>query len=201
MRGVSAFLFAILLTGSALAADTLTKEDLAKLSKGEPIVKVTRDAKSKSLASGRAFAAIDIPAPPEAVFAALTDCARVKVYVKNLVSCRVVQRDPKGAWEVRETVMRISVAMPDFRAVARVEFSRPQQIRFKQIEGNFDYAEGQWDLMPFREGRMTRVFYRVRAGTSMPIPEFVIQSMIETEVPETLKALRAETVRGAAKKK
>jgi ribosome-associated toxin RatA of RatAB toxin-antitoxin module len=97
--------------------------------------------------------------------------------------------------------MRISVAMPDFRAVARVEFSRPQQIRFKQIEGNFDYAEGQWDLMPFREGRTTRVFYRVRAGTSMPIPEFVIQSMIETEVPETLKALRAEAVRGAAKKK
>lgn len=183
---------------NAMAADTLTSADLAKLSKGEPVVRVTRDAASKSFASGSAFAVIDVPTPPEAVFAALTDCARLKVILKNLVSCRSLKRDPGGKWEIRETIMRVSVALPDFRAVARMDYTPPRQVRFKQTEGNFDYAEGQWDLVPFREGRTTRLFYRVRAGTSMPVPEFVIQNVIETELPETLKGIRAEAVRGYA---
>jgi ribosome-associated toxin RatA of RatAB toxin-antitoxin module len=182
--------------GASFAADELSRADVALLQKGEPVVRVMRDAQSKSLASGRAFAAIDVPVPPDAVFAALTDCARAKTYVKNLVSCRVVKRDPKGAWEIRETMLRVSIALPDFRAVARVDYVRPKQVRFQQTEGSFDYAQGQWDLMPFRDGRATRLFYRVRAGTSVPIPEYVIQSVIESDLPSTLKALRAEAVRG-----
>jgi ribosome-associated toxin RatA of RatAB toxin-antitoxin module len=200
MRVFAVLALWFLVAGWTFAADTLTSADVTLLLRGEPVVRVTRDAKSQSFASGRAFAAIDVPTPAEAVFAALTDCTRAKTFVKNLVTCRSVKRDPNGAWEVRETIMRISVALPDFRAVARLDYVRPKQIRFRQTEGNFDYAEGQWDLMPFREGKATRLFYRVRAGTSMPIPEFVIQNMIQSELPETLKALRAEAVRGAAAK-
>ncbi len=181
----------------AAASETLTKSELATLSKGEPVVRVLRDANSKSVASGRAFAAIDIPAPPEAVFAALTDCARAQRYVKNLVSCKSVKRDPGGAWELRETQIHLSIALPDFKAVARMDYVRPKQIRFKQVEGSFDYAEGQWDLVAFREGRTTRAFYRARVGTSIPVPEFVIQSVIETDLPGTLKGLRNEVLRTA----
>jgi ribosome-associated toxin RatA of RatAB toxin-antitoxin module len=180
----------------ARAAETLTRAEMAALSKGEPVVRVMRDAQSKSVASGQAFSAIDIPTPPEAVFAALTDCARVTRYVKNLVSCKILKHDPMGAWDIRETIMSLSMALPNFRAVARLDYVRPKQIKFQQTEGNFDYAQGQWDLAPFREGKATRVFYRVRAGTSFPVPEFVIQNLIESDLPETLKALRAEAVRG-----
>lgn len=191
-------LFLLAVASPVLRAETLTQAELTALSRGEAVVRVTRDTQSKSVSSGQGFAAIDIPAPPEAVFAAMTDCARAKRYVKNLVSCKVLQRDPKGAWEVRETMVRLSIALPDFRAVARLDYVPPKQIRFRQTEGSFDYAQGQWDLMPFREGRTTRVFYRVRAGTSIPIPEFVIQGLIETDLPETLKALRAEVLRVVA---
>lgn len=187
----------VLLMSAAYASDSLTPAEIAKVSKGEPVVRVLRDENSKSFASGRAFAAIDIPTPPEAVFAALTNCDRAKRYVKNLKTCRTVKRDPNGAWEVRETTIHVSVALPDFRAVARLDFVRPTQVKFKQTEGSFDYAEGQWDLVPFREGRTTRVFYRVRAGTSVPVPEFVIQSLIENDLPQTLKGLRNEVLRGA----
>jgi ribosome-associated toxin RatA of RatAB toxin-antitoxin module len=178
-------------------ADTLTKGEMDTLLKGEPVVRVTRDAQSKSFASGRAFAAIDIPVPPAMVFAALTDCERAKKFVKNLVSCKITSRDPNGLWEVRETQMRLSVALTDFRSVARMEYTRPTQIRFKQIEGTLDYAEGKWDLAPMRDGKATRVFYQVRAGTSIPVPEFVIQDLIKTDLPDTLKALRKEVLRGA----
>jgi hypothetical protein len=195
MRYAAAAIVWILFATDAMAAETLTSNDLAKLLKGEPVVRVTRDAASKSFASGSAFAVIDVPTPPEAVFVAMTDCARLKVILKNLVSCRSLKRDPAGAWEIRETIMRVSVALPDFRAVARLDYTPPRQVRFKQTEGNFDYAEGQWDLVPFREGRTTRLFYRVRAGTSMPVPEFVIQNAIETELPATLKGIRAEAIK------
>ena len=195
---IAVLLFFWLLTPQVLATEALTQAELNALLRGEAVVRVSRDAQSKSVSSGQGFAAIDIPAPPEAVFAAMTDCARAKRYVKNLVSCKVLQRDPKGAWEVRETMVRLSVALPDFRAVARLDYDRPKQIRFRQTEGSFDYAQGQWDLMAYREGRTTRVFYRVRAGTSIPIPEFLLQNLIETDLPETLKALRAEVLRVAA---
>jgi ribosome-associated toxin RatA of RatAB toxin-antitoxin module len=180
-------------------ADTLTAAEQAVLARGEPVVRFVRDPGSAtSWASGRAFAAIDIPAPPEAVFRTLSDCRRLLRVASNLISCRALRRDPKGAWEDRETVVSVSQFLPNFRAVARVDYFPYRTIRFKQTEGNFDFLEGQWDLSPFRSGRATRAFYRVRAGTSVPVPEMVIQSLIETEVPATLKALRDEVLRGPA---
>lgn len=197
MRWVVVLLGVITMISGAQASDTLSKAEIATLLKGDPVVRVTRDEKSKSVTSGRAFAAVDIPAPPSAVFAALTDCSRAKRYVKSLVSCRALKRDPAGLWEVRETMVRVSIALPDFRAVARLDFIPGQQIRFKQTEGSFDYAEGQWDLVPFGENRNTRVFYKVRAGTSIPVPDFVLQNVIESDVPETLRGLRREVLRAA----
>jgi hypothetical protein len=144
------------LSTAAPAADVLTKADVAVLLKGEPVTRVMRDEMSKSITSGRAFAAIDIPTPPDAVYAALTDCARARRYVKSLASCKALKRDPAGTWEIRETLVRVSIALPEFRAVARLDYVRPKQIRFRQTEGSFDYAEGQWDLLPFRDGRATR---------------------------------------------
>jgi ribosome-associated toxin RatA of RatAB toxin-antitoxin module len=182
---------------SALAADALTPAERARLAKGEPVVRVTRDAQSTSFASGSAYSVIDIATSPENVFAALTDCTRVLRVLKNIMSCKVLKRDPAGLWEVRETIVSVSDLLPNFRAVARTDYQRPARISFKQVEGNFDYLEGRWDLMAFDNGQKTRAFYRVRAGTSVPIPDFVIQGMIENDLPETLKSLRAEALRGA----
>lgn len=197
MRWFAVLAAGLALLSSAFASDRLSKAEIAVLLKGDPVVRVTRDEQSKSLTSGRAFAAIDIPAPPAAVFAALTDCARAKRYVKSLASCRALKRDPAGLWEVRETLVRVSVALPEFRAVARLDLIPSKQIRFKQTEGSFDYAEGQWDLAPFAENQKTRVFYHVRAGTSIPVPEFVLQNVIESDLPETLKGLRREVLSAA----
>jgi ribosome-associated toxin RatA of RatAB toxin-antitoxin module len=201
MRGLAAIIVLwFWCAGAAFAADALTPAEQALLAKGEPAIRVTRDAKSTSFASGSALSAIDIPAAPDHVFAALTDCARMSRVVKNVVSCKVLKRDPAGLWENREIVVSLSDLLPNFRTVSRNEFQRPTRIVFRQIEGNFDYLEGRWDLIGFDNGRKTRVFYRVRAGTSIPIPDFVIQGMIENDLPATLKALRAEAMRGAAAK-
>jgi ribosome-associated toxin RatA of RatAB toxin-antitoxin module len=201
MRGLAATIFLwIWCAGAASAADALTPAEQALLAKGEPVMRVTRDVKSTSFASGSAFSAIDIAATPDHVFGALTDCARVTRIVKNVVSCKVLKRDPAGLWETREMIVSLSDLLPNFRTVARNEFQRPTRIVFKQVEGNFDYLEGRWDMSAFDNGRKTRVFYRVRAGTSVPIPDFVIQGMIENDLPATLKALRVEAMRGAAAK-
>lgn len=181
-------------------AQALTPAETALLLKGEPVVRVTRDLKSQSLASGQAFAAIDIPAPADAVFRTLRDCNRIVRFLKNVVSCKILKRDPAGTWELRETIVTISQMLPNFRAVARADYTIGRQIRFKQVEGSFDYLEGQWDLAPFRNGLATRAFYKVRAGTSVPVPEFMIQNLIQSDLPETLKRLRAEVIRGSAQK-
>ena len=56
------------------------------------------------VASGLIRGVVDIPAPPQAVWAVLVDCDLAPRMVRRLKSCRIVERDPAGGWDVREHI-------------------------------------------------------------------------------------------------
>src|SRR5438270_6953975 len=97
------------------AAFDLSAAAEAALAHGRPYVEVQRSADG---ASGRIRAVIEIDAPQQTVWRLMTDCGLAPRLVPDLKSCRIVERDPKGLWDVREQVSE-GPFLPSVRTVYR----------------------------------------------------------------------------------
>lgn len=170
-------------------AAPLTAADLTRLAAGEIVVSVAADDRG---AAGRVEAAVDIPAPPPVVWRIMLDCTRAVRYVTGLESCRIVEADPAGRWDVREHRINLLTLVPRIRNVFRSNYEPYRAIAFSRVDGDLSTLEGVWTLEPIQAGAATRLRYQARIGLSAPIPDFVVRSAIESDLPRMLKALRQE---------
>ena len=141
-------------------------------------------------ASGLIRGVVDIPAPPEAVWAVLVDCDLAPRMVRSLRSCRILERDPAGRWDVREHVSRGGL-IPSVRSVFRSEYEPPWRIRLRRAGGDLKVLEGEWRLLPLSDGG-TRVFYESRASAPFAVPAPLARMVLRRDVPDALVALRRE---------
>lgn len=154
-----------------------------------PHVEVRRD----SDGAGQAEASMDVAAPPSAVFALLTDCVAAQRYMRELLSCRVLERGQ--GWEVREHRVRGWPLRPSLRNVARVEMEPNRRLAFQRIDGDWSRSDGEWRLTPLDGGRGTRVEYVLTAALQGGLPSWLTNSRLRTSVRETLVRLRQEAER------
>lgn len=141
---------------------------------------------------GSANASMDVRAPPAAVWAVLADCANARRFMRDLISCRVLERGP--GWEIREHRIRGWLLKPVMRNVLRIDLTPNQQLAFRRVEGDWARSQGEWRLAPIDSGRGTRVTYRIEAALDGPVN--VPQSTLINGVRNTLVALRREATRG-----
>jgi uncharacterized membrane protein len=168
---------ACLLSGTALADPP-----------GAPArVSVTSDAHG---ASGDVRASIEIAASPAVVWKVMTDCAAVPRLMVNVRSCRVIDRDPAGRWDVREQITNASL-LPAVRTVLRSDYDYPRTVRFHRIDGDFKILEGSWLLEPLDGGAHTRVTYESRMTAPFAAPGFIVRAVLRKDLPRTLGNLRA----------
>jgi uncharacterized protein YndB with AHSA1/START domain len=137
---------------------------------------------------GQATASMDVNAPPAAVWAVLTDCANARRFMRELISCRIIERGE--GWEVREHRVRGWVLRPVLRSVARIDLTPNQRFAFRRIGGDWERSDGEWRLTPIDGGRGTRVEYTIDAAMRGPIP--VPQARLIRTVRNTLSNLRHE---------
>ena len=175
---------------------TLGPEELALLRSGAAVVTVSPDGDG---ADGRVEAAIDIAAPRAKVWPVLLDCARAPSFMPALKACTVLSKGPGDAWDVREHRISWTDFLPETRSVFRSEYTRETLIRFTRVEGDLSFLEGDWRLEPLDGGTRTRLHYRARIGINLPVPSFLIRGALERDVPNFLRALRAEILRPAAR--
>jgi uncharacterized membrane protein len=159
----------------------------AAASTGEPppIVEVNPDPKG---ASGDIRAQVDIAAPPSTVWKVLTDCSltpRLMVWAKT---CRVLQHDPEGRWDVREQISQ-GALLPAVRTVLRSDYDAPRSVRFHQIDGDLKVLEGGWRL-DVLDATHTRVTYDSRVEAPFGLPAFIARSVLRKDFPRTMNNLR-----------
>src|SRR5690606_34501384 len=159
----------------------------AVLATGKPYVRVA----SEPGGVGVIRAAIDIDAPPEVVWRVMVDCALAPRMVADLKSCRVLDRDPAGRWDVREHVSR-NFPLPQVRSVFRSDYDPPKSVRMKKAGGEMRVLEAEWRLTPV-EGR-TLVVYENRVALPFPVPAPFARAALRRAVPKALLALRREAV-------
>jgi uncharacterized protein YndB with AHSA1/START domain len=143
---------------------------------------------------GRASASMDVNAPPEAVWAVLSDCGQARRFMRDLISCRVIERGE--GWDIREHRVRGWPLRPVMRNVSRITLEPNRRLAFRRIEGDWTRSEGEWRLTPIDDGRGTHVEYQIDAAISGPIS--VPQSRLVSSVRGTLANLRREAERAAA---
>jgi uncharacterized protein YndB with AHSA1/START domain len=144
---------------------------------------------------GEAQASMDVNAPPSAVWAVLSDCGQARRFMRNLISCRVLQQG--DGWDVREHRSRGWPLHPVMRNVSRVTLEPNRRLSFRLIEGDWTRSDGEWTLTPIDGGRGTHVTYRISASIAGGAPAGISRSLLINSVRSTLAALRREAVRGA----
>jgi hypothetical protein len=155
------------------------------LKAGMPWISVTLDPDGES---ARIHAAIDIPAPAERIWKAMTDCRYAAKLVTSVTRCRVLQQG--AGWDIREHVTKGNLFLPTLRNVFRSDYEPFKRIRFKRVDGDLKTMEGQWGLSAFNEGRWTRVTYENRLSARIIAPPVAVRAGLRKDTPKVLVNLR-----------
>lgn len=188
MRALLLIPAALLLSAAPARAAELPERAQAILDHGRPYVEVRPDADGSS---GAILAAIDVAAPLATVWSVMTDCDLAPRMVANLKSCRILERDPQGRWDIREEVTR-QTFLPSVRTVYREDFDPIRKMSFRRTGGDLKVLEGEWRLEPHGEG--VRVTYEARVAAPFAVPGWVARIAMRHDVPQALLALRREAM-------
>jgi hypothetical protein len=189
---ILAILLAFAVSSPAAALDLGPKAQ-ALLDRGRPYAEVTPGPDGTS---GVIRAAIDIAAPIGAVWSVMTDCDLAPKMVANLKSCRILERDPQGRWDIREQISRMTL-LPSVRSVFREDFEPPNKMTFHRTDGDLDVLEGEWRLT--QHGERVRVTYEARVAAPFSVPGWMARLALRHDVPMALLAMRREAIARAAK--
>jgi carbon monoxide dehydrogenase subunit G len=151
-----------------------------------PSVEVVADTKG---ASGDIRAQVDIAATPATVWRVLIDCSQVPHLMVGAKSCKVLQHDPAGHWDVREQISSGGL-LPAIRTVMRSDYEAPRSVHFHRVDGDLKVLEGSWRLEPLDSGLHTRVSYDSRVAAPFGIPAFLARSVLRGDMPKTMTNLR-----------
>jgi len=162
--------------------------DIARLQSGEPVVSV---APAPSGNAVHVQAAIDIAAPADRIWSIMTNCDRAADFVPGLKSCRVLERDPAGRWDIREHRVDWMWFLPSIRSVFRSDYDPPKRLHFRRIAGDLKRSEGEWRLMPLAPGE-TRLSYNAVLAADVPAPDFIVEGALRRDIATILRRLRDE---------
>jgi carbon monoxide dehydrogenase subunit G len=137
-------------------------------------------------------ASIEIAAPRAKVWAIMTDCARALRFVPGLTSCRVLERDPAGRWDIREHKISWMWFLPDVTSVFRSDYDPPRRLRFHRLRGTLKRSDGEWRLDTIDGGSATRVSYDATLAADIPVPQFMVEAALKRDIANVLRRLRHE---------
>ena len=191
---IAAALFALALFAPAVAASgaeaeggALTREDVARLERGEVLLRnqVDKDAKGR----GRGRAIVLIRRPPAAVWTVLTDYEKHTEFMPGVVRSKVYSRADRtvGVAYTLKVLLKsiryhcLCTAAPDQRAIRWTL----DKSRKNDIAG----TTGCWEIRPHGDGGSIAI-YSLAVDTGMSVPRFVQNFLTRRDLPNVARALK-----------
>ena len=184
--------FAILFAALAEARSPLSPDQLGRLNTGKVLVNISFD---QTGSGARIKAVLDVPASVRSLWRVILDCERAPEFLTGLEGCRVLKKDRKGRWDLREHRVRWLWFLPELRCIVRSEYKIHRSIKFQSAGGDMSDLDGRWVFQPIRNGRATRLYYDARVDPGIQLPRAIAHSLLQSGMETTLIALRREAIR------
>ncbi|MES2722188.1 MAG: SRPBCC family protein [Pseudomonadota bacterium] len=149
-------------------------------------------AQAEGGSAGVIRAAMDVAAPPAVVWKVLSDCANAPRYMPKLLSCKTLERDPAGRWDVREHRLEGNAFKPVMRNVFRTTLEPPRRLAFRRTSGDWKRSDGEWRLTAIPGG--THVTYELHVAVDAPVPASMVRGAVAKGMPASMRALRKEAL-------
>jgi len=133
--------------------------------------------------------AIDVDAPPQAIWDVLTACQIAPEYVPNVQSCRKLEVLDNGRADLFVQVIKPAFFIPAFEHVFRLDYTPYTRIDVHRVSGPIAHMDGSWWLLPQPDGH-TLLVYNLALDPGFPIPRFFVRATLKRDLPKVLSAVR-----------
>ena len=133
--------------------------------------------------------AIDVAAPPQAIWDVLTACQIAPEYVPNVQSCRKLEVLNNGRADLFVQVIKPAFFIPSFEHVFRLDYTPYTRIDVHRVSGPIAHMDGSWWLLP-QQGGHTLLVYNLALDPGFPIPRFFVRATLKRDLPKVLSAVR-----------
>ena len=135
-------------------------------------------------------AEFDIAAPISIVWAVLADCDTAPQHVPGMKSCKVLEQDRAGLWDIREHRVKLPWFPLVLRNVVRSDYEPLTRLRYQKARPDGQRLDGEWRLTPINGGAATHIVYVGYLTGVLPIPELILRAYVR----EGIEAVRTESL-------
>ncbi len=137
-----------------------------------------------------------IDGPPEAVFAVLTDYARMPEWQSRVCECRVLESDPSGRGSLVEYAIDAKLRVVRYRL--RHSYEEPTWIGSEYVDGDFSDFSGEYRFA--EQSPQTHVTFHLRIDPGFHVPAPIARMLGPAVMGRSLADLKqrvGEVTRGA----
>ncbi len=132
---------------------------------------------------------VQINAPVSKVWAILTDFKNYPVIFSKIETCNVLKCNKSLVYI--ESFLKPQMFVKQTCQHTVNDLSQgPNRLSWYMLDGNFQYLEGSWQLLPQAEGKICKAIYTIKTIPGSVIPKGLVNvalSMIQHEVVNSLK--------------
>jgi ribosome-associated toxin RatA of RatAB toxin-antitoxin module len=162
--------------------------DDARLARGDVVV-TTEKVPGSEVPVAIARAVVD--APPDRVWAVVSDCARYKESMPNILSSTKVKQE--GNVVFCRVVADLPFPFDDLTSLTRAVHTEEPGVRYERawtlVEGDYRVQEGTWLVQPYADGK-SLVTYRIHAEPRVALPQWILDAITKGKLPEVMQRVR-----------
>jgi hypothetical protein len=133
--------------------------------------------------------AIEVAAPPRAIWDVLTACQIAPEYVPNVQGCRSIEKLEGGRAELFVQTVKPAFFLPTFEHVFRLDYEPYTRIGVHRVSGPLESMDGDWWLLPQADGTIL-LLYELAVDPGIPVPRFFVRGTMKRDIPKILTAVR-----------
>ena len=125
-------------------------------------------------------------APVERIWATITTCRNVEIFLAGLQFCEVLE--DTGTYALTHQVVDKGWTTPRLDYTFETRREPYRHMEFNLVEGNLKIMQGSWDFTPVADGVLVRHVLMLRP--LVPAPRWLVRRNLKHDLPDMMQCIR-----------